>query len=100
MITNLQYLGIYEDSINDAIESAEHAMEQEGFSESEINDMHEMVMDELEESGDWKQITNSIIYAYFIVTADLIRHKRKDADVDYYVNGHDSHFYIDGEEIN
>lgn len=58
-----------------------------------------MVLEQLEECGDWSNITNSIIDAYFTVTADLIKQRRKDVKVSYYVNGMDSHFYINGEEI-
>lgn len=74
-------------------------MKQEGFTEKEIEEMNYMVIEQLEECGDWSNITNSIIDAYFTVTADLIKQRRKDVKVSYYVNGMDSHFYIDGEEI-
>lgn len=74
-------------------------MKQEGFTEKEIEEMNYMVIEQLEECGDWSNITNSIIDAYFTVTANLIKQRRKDVKVSYYVNGMDSHFYIDGEEI-
>ena len=99
MITNMQLLGIYEDAIEKAVKDSETAMEHCGFTSSEIDDMNDMAIDELEEAGDWRNITDSIIGAYYRVTADLIRQKDAEVDVDYYVNCHDSHFYINGEEV-
>lgn len=98
-MSNIRFLGIYEEEINNAVELSESAMKREGFTEKEIEEMNDMVLEQLEECGDWSNITNSIIYAYFTVTADLIKQRRKDKEVSYYVNGMDSHFYIDGEEI-
>jgi hypothetical protein len=95
----MQLLGIYEDAINKAIETCEEAMTQFAFTDREINDMHDMAIDELEEAGDWRHITDSIIGAYYRVTADLIRQTDAKVDVDYYVNCRDSHFYINGQEV-
>lgn len=99
MITTLQYLGIYEDAIEQAVKDSEAAMERCDFTDREIDDMHDMVRDELEETGDWTDITNSIIGAYFRVVTDLIKQKDDEVDVEYYVNCHDSHIYINGEEV-
>lgn len=98
-MSDIRFLGIYEEEIDKAVDSSELALEQEGFTEKEIGEMNDMVIEQLEECGDWSNITNSIIDAYFTVTADLIKQRRKDVKVSYYVNGMDSHFYIDGEEI-
>ena len=98
-MSNIRFLGIYEEEINNAVDISELAMKQEGFTEKEIEEMNDMVLEQLEECGDWSNITNSIIDAYFTVTADLIKQRRKDKEVSYYVNEMDSHFYIDGEEI-
>ena len=97
-MSNIRFLGIYEEEIDKAVNLSELAMEREGFTEKEISEMNDMVIEQLEECGDWSNITNSIIDAYFTVTADLIKQRRKGAEVSYYVNGMDSHFYINGEE--
>lgn len=98
-MSNIRFLGIYEEEIDKAVNSSELAMKREGFTEKEIDEMNDMVLEQLEECGNWSDITNSIIDAYFTVAADLIRQRRKDTEVSYYVNGMDSHFYINGEEV-
>ena len=98
-MSNIRFLGIYEEEIDKAVELSELAMKHEWFTEKQISEMNDMALEQLEECGDWSNITNSIIDAYFTVTADLIKQRRKDKEVSYYVNGMDSHFYIDGEEI-
>ena len=52
MITNLQYLGIYEDAIDNAINSCEEAMRQLEFSVSDIDDMNEKALSNLRNFGD------------------------------------------------
>lgn len=99
MTTNMQYLGIYEDAINDAIDSCERAMSQLDFDISEIDDMNYAAVDDLQSIGDWHDITNSIISAYFSATRWKIKDRYPDLDVDYYVNCDDSHFYIDNVEV-
>lgn len=98
-MSNIRFLGIYEEEINNAVDTSELAMKREGFTEKEIEEMNDMVIEQLEECGDWSNITNSIIDAYFTVTADLIKQRGLGVNVSYYINGMDSHFYIDGEEI-
>lgn len=98
-MSNIRFLGIYEEEIDKAVNSSELALKQEGFTEKEIDEMNDMVIEQLEECGDWSNITNSIIDAYFTVTADLIKQRGLGVNVSYYINGMDSHFYIDGEEI-
>lgn len=98
-MSNIRFLGIYEEEINNAVDISELAMKREGFTEKEIEEMNDMVIEQLEECGDWSNITNSIIDAYFTVTADLIKQRGLGVDVSYYVNGMDSHFYINGEEV-
>ena len=98
-MSNIRFLGIYEEEINNAVNTSELAMKREGFTEKEIEEMNDMVIEQLEECGDWSNITNSIIDAYFTVTADLIKQRGLGVNVSYYINGMDSRFYIDGEEI-
>ena len=95
----LRKLGIYEDAINSAIETAEHAVRHAGLGKSGINDLHEMALEELKESGSFDDITNSIIDAYFIVAKDMIRQSFPKLECDFYVNCEDSDFYINGEAM-
>jgi len=99
MCTNFQFLGIYEDAINDAIDTCESALKKVGASISDIDDMNDDALYRLKECGDFEDITNSIISAYFSTVGYFIKKYRPDADVDYYVNGDDSHLYIDREEV-
>ena len=99
-MSNIRFFGIYEEEIDKAVNSSELALKQEGFTEKEIDEMNYMALGQLEEcGGDWSNITNSIIDAYFTVTADLIKQRGLGVNVSYYINGMDSHFYINGEEI-
>ena len=98
-MSNIRFLGIYEEEINNAVDTSELAMKREGFTEKEIEEMNDMVIEQLEECGDWSNITSSIIDAYFTVAADLIKQRGLGVNVSYYINGMDSHFYINGEEV-
>ena len=99
MITNFQYLGIYEDAIDNAIASCEEALRQLEFDVSDIDDMNEKAVANLRNFGDWDDITNSIIRAYFEATIDFINYHRPEIDVDCYINCDDSHLYIGGDEV-
>ena len=93
----LSLVGIYEDGINDAIDTALLIADKYNLS---ARDIHNRAEAWLCECGDFSDITNSIISAYFSVTAGLLSEKHPKLDIDYYVNGTlDSHFYIDGEEV-
>ena len=99
MITNLQYLSIYEKAIDWAISAAEEAIKRVGLGDQGVQDLNEMALDELKESGDWDNITNSIIRAYFIVAYDMIKQTNPKIECSYYVNCYDSHFYMNGKEV-
>ena len=99
MITNLQYLGIYEDAIDGAIERCEDTMKEYGFTDEEMDDVASMVEEDLNETGTFSDITNSIIGSWFRVTADILQQKIKGIEVDYYVNCHDSHFNASGGKL-
>ena len=99
MISNLAYLGIYEDAINSAIDTCEEALKSLDFSVDDIDNMNEWAVDDLKQIGSWDDITNSIIEAYFSTTAYMINERFPDKECDYYVNCDDSHFYIDNEEV-
>lgn len=95
MITACQLLGIYPDAIEAAVEKCEDALNDLGFDHNEINDLHDMAATELEEIGNWSDITNSVISAYFHTAKDMIREKFPKLEVEYYVNCHDSSFDVD-----
>ena len=57
-MSNIRFLGIYEEEINNAVDISELAMKREGFTEKEIEEMNDMVIEQLEECGDWSNITN------------------------------------------
>lgn len=99
MMTNLAFLKIYPDAIDDAIESCEDAMKELGFTISEIDDMNDYAMEDLKEIGSFADITNSIISAYYHAAASMIEDKYPGISVDYYVNCHDSPFTVDKPEI-
>lgn len=93
MITNLQYLGIYPDAIDGAIETCENALKMYNFTTWEIDDMNEHATEILADIGRFDDITNSIIKSYFWATADALQKKFK-VETDWFVNCDDSHFYI------
>lgn len=99
MLTNLAYIGIYPDAIDSAINACELAMQKAGMSVAEIDKMNEMALEQFHECGSLEDITNSVIDAYFDTTKYLIDEKFPGRDTSYYVNCHDSSFYMDGEEV-
>ena len=96
---NLGYLGIYENTIQSAVDTAESALDRVNARVSDRNALHSDAESIMKECGDFGDITNSIINAYFDAAKNIIERYSKKYEVDYYVNGDDSHFYIDGEEI-
>lgn len=92
----LTSLGIYEKAIEDAVENAYLCYEMAGHADTSV--LTQCAEEELEECGNWNDITNSIISAYFICCKDLIE-QNSDHTVEYYVNCDDSHIYLDGEEV-
>lgn len=101
MISNMHYLGIYEDAINDAVESAENLLKHDDFDfgTQDINNMNEWAIEDLNENGSFDDITNSIINAYFSSAKAYVNKHYPDAQIEYYVNCNDSHLYYDGDEV-
>ena len=95
----LNAIGIYENAICNAIEASERAMEKCGLS-GMIDDLHCEAFNYLPDVGDFNDITNSIIYAYFSTAKSFIEiYAKKAYDVEFYTNCDDSHFYINGEGV-
>lgn len=98
MITTLQYLGIYEDAIENAVATAENALTQLDLDYC-IDELNESAFEDMKALNDWEHITNTIISAYFACAQSIIERELPDVDTDYYVNCDDSHFYIGGDEV-
>ena len=101
MISNLHFLGIYEDAINNAIESAENLMKRPefDFNAADIDEMNDWALEYLKENGDFSDITNSIIYAYFSSAKAYVNKYYPAAQIEWYINCNDSYLYYDGEEV-
>lgn len=99
MISNMQYLGIYEGAIDDAVESSENLLKLFDFNDNDINLLNDYAREYLIENGDFNEITNSIIYAYFTTAKEYVESKHPNAVVTFFVNCHDSHLYLDGVEV-
>ena len=89
----LHCIGIYPDAI-DKIACRCHSL----LHDMDIDDrkLDENVEEYLSQEP-FEDITNRIIKAYFEVTKSLVLDKTK-ANVSYFVNCHDSHIWINGEE--
>lgn len=94
---NLEFLGIYPDSINTVIETCENVLRELGFSGIEIDDMNDAAKSDFEMIGSLSDITNSIIESYYSATAYMIKSRYPEKEVTYYVDGGLSDFCIDGE---
>jgi len=101
MISTMHYLGIYEDAINDAVESAENLLKHEDFdfTTQDIDNMNEWAFEYLKENGDFGNITDSIIYAYFSSARAYVNRRYPKAQIDYYINCNDSYLYYNGDEV-
>ena len=99
MISNMHYLGIYEDAINDAVESSENLLKLLDFNDNDIDLLNYYAKEYLAENGNFNDITNSIIYAYFTTAKAYVESKYPNAAVTFYVNCHDSYLYLDGVEV-
>jgi len=96
----LKYLGIYPEHIEMADGICEAVCRKYGIDSDE--EVWEYVKQDFEETVyDGEQLSNLIIYYIFrnLKSALMESGKLGEVDIDWYVNGHDTHFYIDGEEI-
>ena len=93
---NLGILDIYPQMITDAYELCEEILKDYGYTEK---DFFTYVRQDMDEYG-LNNLSNQLIDIMFNITRDLIKQKKPDEDVDYYVNGTlDTHFYINGEQM-
>lgn len=98
----LNNFGIDPSVIEEKTELAERTVFKYAGAEN-VHDFIEEAMAEVYEFGIWNDITNSIIYAFFHTAERYIRkhHKaeKKEPQIYTYINGADSHLYVDGREI-
>ena len=93
----LNCFGIYEDEINKADEICQDVLYHAGLE----NRYDEMMNDALDyfyyiQLDNRTSITNALIDCMFNSTKYILMEKYKNIDVDYYINGYDSHLYING----
>lgn len=92
MIANLQMLGIYENAINDSIAKAEKLINEYGY---DVDTLWALVNETLEYTlNGIFYITNHIVGAFFQATKQIIEYDNDNIEIDYFVNGDDSHLYI------
>ena len=98
MVSNLEFFGIYEKAVDKAVKTCEKALTDYGLS-NYIDSMHDEAKNYFYETGSLGNITNSLIDAFFSTVERIFETWREDAVVTHYVNGSDSHLYINGDEI-
>ena len=95
----VQMLGFYPDAIEDAAETAEAAMTDAGVCLADIDYMYDDVRERFENGElNYSDITNSLIDSYFEYAKEKIEQEISGIEISYYVNCHDTHFYVNGEE--
>lgn len=93
---NPSILDIYPEMITDAYSLCEDILKDYGVTEQEFFEFVQQDLDEF----DLKDLSNRLVRMMFNITRDLIKEKKPNEDVDYYVNGTlDTHFYINGEQV-
>ena len=94
----LKYLGIYPEHVQAVDELCERACEKYGInSDEEVWAYVKQDFEELVYGG--RQMSNEIIRLVFCnLLAAMRDHGVDEGRVDWYINGGDTHFYIDGEE--
>lgn len=93
---NLGIIDIYPEMIADAYELCEKILKDYGYTDQDFFSYVQQDLDELE----LKNLSNRLVDIMFNITKDLIKQKKPDEDVDYYVNGTlDTNFYINGEQM-
>lgn len=93
----LNCFGIYEDEINKVDEMCQDVLCHAGLE----NRYDEMMNDALDyfyciQLDNRTSITNALIDGMFNSTKYILMEKYKNIDVDYYINGYDSHLYVNG----
>ena len=98
-MNTLSFFGIYPDSIERADKICQKILKHANFNDNEISELYDGIYDEFYNYMDYaefKTVTNALIFCMFYNTKNEIKKKYPDLDIDIYVNGLDSHMYIDG----
>ena len=98
----INYFGIYPDDLKRADRICKNALKKYGVDDMEIdcvfvyayNVFYKHVYEFYQDS-----LTNAIIYSMFYAVKCFVENDI-DVNVDFFVNGSDSHMYVDGVEIN
>lgn len=94
-MTTLEYLGICNDDIEHAAGIMEAELKRIGFDINEIDDVYEDMKSRIVDWFDWERGSNSIIDCLFYCAESAVNSKVENVEnVDYYVNGWDSHFNV------
>lgn len=89
------FLNIYPESIEAAAAQCDAALENLGFSLSEIDDMYDFAKQDFEEIGSLEDITNSVISCLYCSAETSIKERFPFLKVTYYVDGYCSSFEVD-----
>lgn len=93
---NLGIIDIYPEMIVNAYGLCEEILKDYGYTEQDFFSYVQQDIDEFK----LKDLSNRLVRMMFNITMNLIKQKKPDEDVDYYVNGSlDTHFYINGEQM-
>lgn len=91
MITTCQFLKIYigaiENSVDEIINEFKKINMDFEYTQDEILEM-------LEENGNWKNITNSIIGVLYSIAESLVLEKYPNAEIETFIDSYDSSFNI------
>ena len=94
----MQSLGFYPGTIEDAAEKAEAAMQEAGVPSLTIDAMYVTAREKFENGElDYSDITNSFINEFYNYAKYYIEKAIAGIEITYYVNGDDSHLYVNGE---
>ena len=98
----INYFGIYTDDLKRADRICKNALKKYGADNEEINGVFEyayhLFYNNIREFYQ-DSLTNAIIY-YMFYAVETFMELNYDVDVKFFVNGSDSHMYVDGVELN
>lgn len=98
-MNNLYWLEIYPEYIDRCLETCEEVLKQYNCDIEFIDDFHELAFENLKQIGTFDNITNSIMDAYYMTLQDTLKRIKPELETEYYVNGSDTQFIINGEEV-
>ena len=98
MSDTLSYFGIYPNEIERVDEICQDVLEHLGASDDEIDRVYSEAHGNFYnvDLNSFGHMTNALIYFMFDSVRECIKEKYPDLDVDIYVNGWDSHLYVNG----